>query len=239
MGVGINGMGRVGRLALRAALGWFRRPADDPRASNRLDVVHVNEIKGGAAATAYLLEFDSIHGRWHGAFKLDGETAIGIDGRHIGFSAGAAPGDVPWGDLGCDVVLECTGRFLKPEQFEGYFKRGVRRVIVAAPVKDVAALNIVVGVNDFTEGNDDADLEILRITNADERKQIGRLNEVRQSRDDEKVLLALEELTKDAIDPEVNLMPALINAARAQVTVGEMMGALEKVFGRHVEVPTL
>jgi methylmalonyl-CoA mutase N-terminal domain/subunit len=98
---------------------------------------------------------------------------------------------------------------------------------------------IVVGVNDFTEGNDDADLEILRITNEDERKQVQRLIDVRASRDDAKVLLALEELTRDAEDPEVNLMPALINASRANVTVGEMMGALEKVFGRHVEVPTL
>jgi len=98
---------------------------------------------------------------------------------------------------------------------------------------------IVVGVNDFTEGNDDADLEILRITNEDERKQIGRLNEVRRDRDEDKVLLALEELTKDAMDPEVNLMPALINAARADVTVGEMMGAMEKVFGRYIEIPTL
>jgi len=98
---------------------------------------------------------------------------------------------------------------------------------------------IVVGVNDFTEGNDDADLEILRITNADERKQVGRLNDVRRNRDESKVLLALEELTRDAVDPEVNLMPALINASVADVTVGEMMGTMEKVFGRHVEVPTL
>jgi glyceraldehyde 3-phosphate dehydrogenase len=148
MGVGINGMGRIGRLALRAAHGWFRRPDADPRAGNRLDILHVNEIKGGAAATAHLLEFDSIHGRWHGAFKSDGETAISVDGRRVGFSAGASPGDIPWDDLGCDVVLECTGKYLKPEQLDGYFKRGVRRVIVAAPVKDKAALNIVVGVND-------------------------------------------------------------------------------------------
>jgi len=98
---------------------------------------------------------------------------------------------------------------------------------------------IVVGVNDFTEGNDDADLEILRITNADERKQVGRLNDVRRNRDESKVLLALEELARDAVDPEVNLMPALINASRTYVTVGEMMGTMEKVFGRHVEVPTL
>ena len=121
---------------------------DDPRAANRLDVVHVNELKGGAAATAHLLEFDSIHGRWHGSFDVDGDAAIAIGRRRIGFSAAANPGDVPWGDLGCDVVLECTGKFLKPDQLQAYFDRGVQRVIVAAPVKDPAALNIVVGVND-------------------------------------------------------------------------------------------
>ncbi len=60
MRVGINGMGRMGRLALRAAFGGVHRPGDDPRRGNRLDIVHVNEIKGGAAATAHLLEFDSI-----------------------------------------------------------------------------------------------------------------------------------------------------------------------------------
>jgi glyceraldehyde 3-phosphate dehydrogenase len=148
MGIGINGMGRIGRLALRAAFGGVRRAAGDPRADNRLDVVHANELRGGAAATAHLVEFDSIHGRWHGAFAAEGETAITVDGRRIGFSAAAQPGDVPWGDLGCDIVLECTGKFLTPEQLHGYFDRGVKRVIVAAPVKDERAVNIVVGVND-------------------------------------------------------------------------------------------
>ena len=98
---------------------------------------------------------------------------------------------------------------------------------------------IIVGVNDFLEGNDEGDLDILRITNADERRQIARLNEVRQLRDDDAVRIALENLTKDAVDPEINLMPALINAAHAYVTIGEMMGAMEGVFGRYVEVPTL
>ncbi len=74
--------------------------------------------------------------------------AISVGGKRIGFSAAASPGEVPWGDLGCDIVLECTGKFLKPEQLQAYFDRGVKRVIVAAPVKDAAALNIVVGVND-------------------------------------------------------------------------------------------
>jgi glyceraldehyde 3-phosphate dehydrogenase len=148
MRVGINGMGRMGRLALRAAMGGIHRSVDDPRAANRLDVAHVNEIKGGVAATAHLVEFDSIHGRWHSTIGVEGENTIAVDGKRIGFSAIAPPGEVPWSDLGCDVVLECTGKFLKPEQLQGYFDRGVKRVIVAAPVKDERALNIVVGVND-------------------------------------------------------------------------------------------
>jgi glyceraldehyde 3-phosphate dehydrogenase len=148
MGIGINGMGRIGRLVLRAALGGVRRAAGDPRSDNRLEIVHVNELKGGAAATAHLLEFDSIHGRWHGDFAVDSDSAIIVDKTRIGFSAAAAPADVAWGDLGCDIVLECTGKFLKPDQLQAYFDRGVKRVIVAAPVKDDAALNIVVGVND-------------------------------------------------------------------------------------------
>ena len=151
MRVGINGMGRIGRLALRAAFGGFDRPDDDPRCGNRLDVVHVNELKGGVAATAHLLEFDSIHGRWKAGIAVDGTTpidAIQVVGRRIGFTEAAQPAGVPWGDLGCDVVLECTGKFLKPDQLAGYFERGVKRVIVAAPVKDPAALNIVVGVNE-------------------------------------------------------------------------------------------
>ena len=145
MKIGINGMGR---LALRAAMGGIPRPADDPRRDNRLEVVHLNEIKGGVEATAHLLEFDSMHGRWHTSFEVDRDRGLAVGGTYLGFSAAAAPGDVAWGDLGCEMVLECTGKFLKPEQLQAYFDRGVKKVIVAAPVKDERALNVVVGVND-------------------------------------------------------------------------------------------
>lgn len=148
MRVGINGLGRIGRLTLRAALGGVARTDGDPRAGNRLDVIHVNELKGGAATAAHLLEFDSVHGRWRERIAAEDDTALLVGNHPIGFSSAAAPGDVPWGDLGCDIVLECTGKFLTPQHLHGYFERGVRCVIVAAPVKDAAALNIVVGVND-------------------------------------------------------------------------------------------
>ena len=148
MAVGINGMGRMGRLALRAAMGGILRDPSDPRASNRLEIAHVNEIKGGAGAIAHLLEFDSAHGRWRGSFDVENESAIRINNHRIGFSAETDPAAVNWADVGCDIVLECTGKLLTLEKLQGYFRRGVKRVIVSAPVKEDGALNIVVGVND-------------------------------------------------------------------------------------------
>lgn len=148
MKVGINGMGRIGRLAFRAALGGIARVDNDPNRDNTLDIVHVNELKGGIAATAHLLEFDSIHGRWRTSFGVNDEQSFEVGSKRIGFSDKASPADVAWGDIGCDVVLECTGKFLSPDQLQGYFDRGVKKVIVAAPVKHEGALNIVVGVND-------------------------------------------------------------------------------------------
>jgi glyceraldehyde 3-phosphate dehydrogenase len=145
--VGINGMGRIGRLALRAAMGAAERQSDDPRAGNRLDVVHLNEIKGGAAATAHLLAFDSVQGKWRANIRADGDGAIAIDQTQLRFTSHATSAEVPWGDLGVDLVLECTGKFLTPETIQGHLDRGAKRVIVAAPVKVGNVLNIVVGVN--------------------------------------------------------------------------------------------
>ncbi len=133
--VGINGFGRMGRLALRAAWGW-----------PELAFAHVNELKGGSATAAHLLEFDSVHGRWPHDISGAGASLV-IDGTAVSFSEAADPGDVPWGELGVEVVLECTGRFRTRESLAGYFEQGVRKVIVAAPVKE-GVLNIVLGVND-------------------------------------------------------------------------------------------
>jgi methylmalonyl-CoA mutase N-terminal domain/subunit len=98
---------------------------------------------------------------------------------------------------------------------------------------------IVVGVNDFVEGNDDDDLSILRITNEDEKKQLARLEHVRLERNELLVKEAIDRLAREAADSDINLMPALIDAAKAYVTVGEMMAAMASVFGRYVEVPSL
>ena len=147
MKVGINGMGRIGRLALRAAMGAAERQSDDPRAGNRLEVVHLNELKGGAAATAHLLTFDSVQGQWRADIAAETEDRIRIGSKQLSFSSHATAAEIPWGEMGVDVVLECTGKFLTPQTLQGHLDRGAKRVIVAAPVKVGNVLNVVVGVN--------------------------------------------------------------------------------------------
>jgi glyceraldehyde 3-phosphate dehydrogenase len=139
--VGINGFGRMGRLAVRAAWGW-----------TEIEFVHINELKGGAVTAAHLLKFDSVHGRWEKEVEA-GENRVIIDNKPITFSEYSQPGEVPWEEFGVDIVLECSGKFRSPETLNPYFKRGVQKVIVAAPVKE-GALNIVMGVNDHLYESD-------------------------------------------------------------------------------------
>ncbi len=102
-----------------------------------------------------------------------------------------------------------------------------------------AGRRIVVGVNAFTEGNGEEQMELLEITNEDENRQRKRLEQVRHDRDQSAVDAALARVRADAADPEVNLMPALIDAVKVYATLGEMMKAMESEFGRHVEVPVI
>ena len=134
--IGINGFGRMGRLALRA--GW-----DSPD----LEFVHINEIAADAATAAHLLNFDSVHGKWQRTAHA-GEQSISIDGRNVSVSSAAKPGEAPWAKHGVDLVLECSGKFRTTEKLKPYQEAGVKRVIVAAPVKEAEALNVVMGVND-------------------------------------------------------------------------------------------
>lgn len=134
--IGINGFGRMGRLGFRAA--WDN---DD------LEIVHINEIKGGAKLAAHLLEFDSVHGHWDDhALKAD-DAGFEVDGQRVSFSDKATPGEVDWAGMGIDIVVESSGEFRTPELLRPYFDQGVKKVVVAAPVKE-GALNVVMGCND-------------------------------------------------------------------------------------------
>ncbi|VAW87157.1 NAD-dependent glyceraldehyde-3-phosphate dehydrogenase for arsenate detoxification [hydrothermal vent metagenome] len=130
--VGINGFGRMGRLGLRAAWG-----------SKEFEFVQINEIAGDAACSAHLLKFDSVHGIFGPECSAEGNVFI-IDNHHITYSSNPGIGETDWS--GCDLVIEASGRFRKPDQLQAYFDQGVKKVIVAAPVE--GALNIVYGIND-------------------------------------------------------------------------------------------
>jgi glyceraldehyde 3-phosphate dehydrogenase len=132
--VGINGFGRMGRLGLRAAWGC-----------EELEFVHVNEIAGDAACSAHLLKYDSVHGRWDHEVSADSDL-IRIDEHTMTYSSLWQPAEVDWAGAKVDMVIEASGQFRTPESLQAYFDQGVKKVVVAAPVK--GALNIVMGVND-------------------------------------------------------------------------------------------
>ena len=135
--IGINGFGRIGRLALRAA--WHR---DD------YEIVQINELAGDATAAAHLLKYDSVHGTWDKAISGDlsgTEASICIDGKSIAYTQNKNIADTNWSAV--DIVVECTGTFKSQQALAPYFDQGVKKVVVSAPVKD-GTLNVVMGVND-------------------------------------------------------------------------------------------
>ena len=134
--IGINGFGRIGRLVVRAL-------RDHPS----LQLVHINEVKGGPLTAAHLLEFDSVHGRYSGSVQLDGDTLV-IDGNRVSLSDHDSPAAIDWDKFGVDIVLECSGKFKTTETIQPHFDRGAQKVVVACPVKSPGILNIVMGCND-------------------------------------------------------------------------------------------
>ncbi len=138
--VGINGFGRMGRLALRAAWGW-----------PEFEFVKINDPAGDAACFAHLLNFDSVHGRWRHEAQADGDSLL-IAGQAIAFSRHPSIEETDWS--GCDLVIEASGKFRQSTQLKAYLNQGVKRVVVTAPVKEPGVLNVVMGVNDHRYDRD-------------------------------------------------------------------------------------
>jgi glyceraldehyde 3-phosphate dehydrogenase len=131
--LGINGFGRIGRLALRASFDW-----------PEFEFVQINDPAGDAATFAHLLNFDSVHGRWNHQAEAQGNTVV-IQGQRIAVTHNKAINDTDWS--GCDVVIECSGKMKSSAQLQAYLDQGVKRVVVSAPVKEAGVLNVVMGVN--------------------------------------------------------------------------------------------
>ena len=133
--IGINGFGRIGRLILRALLENFK---------GKIQVVGINDL-GSVEANAHLIKYDSTHGILNNDVKTTKE-GFQIDDQNIKIFAERDPANLPWGKIGADIVLECTGLFLNKETAGKHLKAGAKKVIISAPAKDVD-FTIVQGVN--------------------------------------------------------------------------------------------
>jgi len=132
--VGINGFGRIGRMAFRAAYKEFKD----------FEIVGINDLLD-PAYLAYMLKYDSVHGRFSGEIAVDGNFLV-IDGRKIRLTAVKDPAELAWGDVGADVVIESTGLFLTTESCQKHIAAGAKKVVQSAPSKDDTPM-FVYGVN--------------------------------------------------------------------------------------------
>lgn len=133
--IAINGFGRMGRLFTRAV--WGR---------GDIEIVAVNEPFADAATNAHLLTFDSVHGKWDREASADGDKMM-IDGKAICCTNETNPADIIWTGGDVDIVIECSGKFKTAQSLQPYYDRGIAKVLVSAPVKEDAALNLVYGIN--------------------------------------------------------------------------------------------
>jgi glyceraldehyde 3-phosphate dehydrogenase len=135
--IGINGFGRIGRMVLRAAVQNFQD----------IEIVGINDLLE-PEYLAYMLKFDSVHGRFKGEVSVDGHTLV-VNGKKIRLTAIKDPAELKWGEVGADIVIESTGLFLTKETAQKHIDAGARKVIMSAPSKDDTPM-FVYGVNDKT-----------------------------------------------------------------------------------------
>ena len=135
--IGINGFGRIGRMVLRAAVQNFQD----------IEIVAINDLLE-PDYLAYMLQFDSVHGRFKGDIAVDG-TLLVVNGRKIRLTAIKDPAELKWGEVGADIVVEATGLFLTKETAQKHIDAGAKKVIMSAPSKDDTPM-FVFGVNDKT-----------------------------------------------------------------------------------------
>jgi glyceraldehyde 3-phosphate dehydrogenase len=133
--IGINGFGRIGRMVFRAAIANFKD----------IEVVAINDLLE-PDYLAYMLKYDSVHGRFKGEVSVDGTTLI-VNGKKIRLTAVKNPAELKWGEVGADIVVESTGIFLTKDTADAHLKAGAKKVIMSAPSKDDTPM-FVYGVND-------------------------------------------------------------------------------------------
>jgi len=232
--IGINGFGRIGRCVLRAG-------CKDPE----LEFVGINDLTD-PATLGHLLKYDSVHGRLDADVQVK-DNAILVDGKEIRISSERSPSDLPWADLGAQIILECTGLFRDKEKASAHLQAGAKKVIISAPAKDEDA-TIVIGVND--DQYDPANHHIVsnascttnclapfaKVINDNFGIERGLMTTIHSYTNDQKILDLPHSDLRRARAAALSMIPTTTGAARA---VGLVLPELKgKLDGMAIRVPT-
>jgi glyceraldehyde 3-phosphate dehydrogenase len=232
--VGVNGFGRIGRNMLRATVG-----------RSEFEIVAVNDLTD-AETLAHLLKYDSVHGKYPASVEA-GNGEIKVGGKSIKVLSARSPGDLPWKDLGVDIVVESTGRFTKRDEAAGHLKAGAKKVIISAPASG-ADLTLCYGVNH--ESYDPAKHDVIsnascttnclapvaKVLNDSFGLVRGMMTTIHSYTNDQRILDLPHEDLRRARAAALSMIPTTTGAARA---VGLVLPELKgKLDGFAIRVPT-
>ena len=234
--VGINGFGRIGRLTYRALL-----------KKNNIEVVAINDLTD-AKTLAHLLKYDSVHGKFPGEVSVEGDSLI-INGKKLKVMAEKDPANLPWGVLGVEIVLECTGIFRNREKLNKHITAGAKKVLLSVPAdnKDDVDATIVIGVNDHTLNasmqfvsnascTTNCLAPVAKVLNDSFGVKRGLMNTIHSYTNDQIILDAPHKDLRRARAAALSIIPTKTGAAKA---IGLVIPELDgKMDGFAVRVPT-
>ncbi len=231
--VAINGFGRIGRLSFRQLL-----------TKDGVEICAINDLTS-VETLAHLLKYDSIHGRFPGEVRVEGGHLV-VNGKTIHVSAERDPAALPWGDLGCDVVVESTGVFRDPEGAGKHLTAGARKVVISAPAKG-GVKTVVLGVNDDVLTAEDTILSnascttnclapMAKVLNDNFGLEQGYITTIHAYTSDQRIQDAPHSDLRRARAAAMSMIPTTTGAA---VAVGLVLPELKgKLDGVAVRVPT-
>ena len=232
--IGINGLGRIGRMVIRSII---------ENKNKNIEIKHINN-RSNSEISSSLLRHDSIHGKFNAKIKFDSKS-ITIDKKKISFSQEINIEDINWKKYGVDFVFECTGKFNSKEKLLPHLKNGAKKVIVSAPCKN-ADKTIIYGVNQNTLKNDDQIISaascttnclapVVNVLNSDYEIQKGFMTTIHAFTSDQRILDNSHKDLRRARSASQSIVPTSTGASR---TIGEIIPALKgKIEGVAMRVP--
>tara|TARA_B000000460_G_scaffold247875_1_gene223977 strand:+ start:788 stop:1792 length:1005 start_codon:yes stop_codon:yes gene_type:complete len=232
--IGINGLGRIGRMVIRSII---------ENKNKNIEIKHINN-RSNSEISSSLLKHDSIHGKFNAKIKFDSKS-ITIDKKKISFSQEINIEDINWKKYGVDFVFECTGKFNSKEKLLPHLKNGAKKVIVSAPCKN-ADKTIIYGVNQKTLKNDDQIISaascttnclapVVNVLNNDYQIDKGFMTTIHAFTSDQRILDNSHKDLRRARSASQSIVPTSTGASR---TIGEIIPALKgKIEGVAMRVP--